>query len=163
MIATDVTEAVLRAAETAGEVAAISKSQAVIEFNPDGYILDANPNFLRTMGFELMEVKGRHHSMFCGEAVVGSREYRQFWDRLKTGEFIADEFERIGKNGRIVHIQASYNPIFDATGRVMKIVKFATDVTARVQNVETLASSLNDLAKGDLTTRLAEPFVPALE
>lgn len=163
MIATDVTDAVFRAADNAGKVAAISKSQAVIEFNPDGYILDANPNFLGAMGFELIEVQGRHHSMFCGDAVVGSREYRQFWERLKTGEFIADEFERIGKNGRIVHIQASYNPIFDTTGRVMKVVKFATDVTARVQNVEALASSLNDLANGDLTTTLAEPFVPALE
>lgn len=163
MIATDVTDAVIRAAETAGKVAAISKSQAVIEFNPDGYILDANPNFLQAMGLELTEVQGRHHSMFCGEAVVGSQEYGQFWERLKSGEFIADEFERIGKNGRIVHIQASYNPIFDTTGRVMKVVKFATDVTARVQNVEALASSLNDLANGDLTTKLAEPFVPALE
>lgn len=163
MIATDISEAVLRAAENAGKVTAISKSQAVIEFNPDGYILDANSNFLRAMGFELTEVRGQHHSMFCGGSVAQSQEYRQFWERLRRGEFIADEFERIGKNGRIVHIQASYNPIFDATGRVVKVVKFATDVTARVQNVETLAASLHDLAKGDLTKKLTEPFVPALE
>lgn len=163
MFATDITEALRCAAEDAGRVAAISRAQAVIEFTPAGVILNANQNFLHTMGYELKEIQGRHHAMFCDEGSVHSPEYDQFWRRLQAGEFIASEFERVGKSGRLVHIQASYNPILDATGRVLKVVKFATDVTARVQNVETLAAGLNDLAKGDLTKEIKQPFIPSLE
>lgn len=162
-VATDITGTVIRAAEDAGKVAALSRAQAIIEFTPDGQILGANQNFLQTMGYELEEILGRHHAIFCDEAIVQSVEYDQFWKRLKDGEFIASEFKRVAKDGHFVHIQASYNPIFDETGRVRKVLKFATDVTARVQNVETLAARLNDLAKGDLTKEIEQPFIPSLE
>jgi methyl-accepting chemotaxis protein len=108
---------------------AVSRSQAVIEFNPDGTIIDANPNFLSAMGYRLDEIKGRHHSMFVEAAYRDSAAYREFWDKLRRGEFQAAEFKRFGKDGREIWIQASYNPVLDDSGLVKKIVKFATDVT----------------------------------
>lgn len=122
-------------ADLAGQVAAIRKSQAVIEFNLDGTVISANENFLRTVGYSLDEIKGRHHSMFVESGYAASVEYRQFWARLNAGEFQAAEYKRIGKGGREVWIQASYNPILDSAGRPVKVVKFATDVTAaKLQN-----------------------------
>ena len=101
--------------------------------------------------------------MFCEQSYVNSDAYRQFWARLAAGEFVADEFLRIGKGGKRVHIQASYNPIFDMNGKVFKVVKLATDVTTRVGNVDQLAGALNALADGDLTQMLNVPFLPTLE
>ncbi|TCN29929.1 methyl-accepting chemotaxis protein [Sinorhizobium americanum] len=161
--ATDITEQKLKSAEDAGKLDALSRAQAVIEFTPDGVILAANTNFLSTLGYQLSEIEGRHHSMFCDSAYANSDDYRRFWQRLSTGEFVSDEFLRIGKGGRKVHIQASYNPIFDMNGKVFKVVKFATDVTARVNNVDQLADALNRLANGDLTQQLNTPFLPTLE
>ena len=129
-LATDVTAAKLQAADAAGQLAAIGKAQAVIEFGLDGIVRTANDNFLRVLGYTLDEIKGRHHRMFVDPAYAQSHAYARFWEDLAAGRFQADEFKRIGKGGKEVWIQASYNPITDASGRVCKVVKFATDVTA---------------------------------
>lgn len=115
--------------ENAALLAAISKSQAVIEFEMDGTIITANDNFLKTVGYSLEEIRGRHHSMFVEERERNSVEYREFWARLNRGENLPGEYVRVAKGGRSVVIQASYNPIADASGRLTKVVKFATDVT----------------------------------
>lgn len=161
--ATDITKQKLQIAEDAGKISALSRAQAIIEFTPKGDILTANENFLSALGYKLAEIQGRHHSMFCESAYVNSDDYRRFWARLSAGEFVADEFLRIGKGGKKVYIQASYNPIFDMNGQVFKVVKFATDVTARVSNVDQLAASLTALSGGDLTQDVATPFIPTLE
>ncbi len=108
---------------------AISKSQAVIEFSPDGKVLTANPQFLAVMGYDLAEIQDQHHRTFVEPVYAGSDEYRQFWAGLNRGEYQAGEFKRLGKNGREVWIQASYNPILDRTGKPVKIIQFATDAT----------------------------------
>jgi methyl-accepting chemotaxis protein len=161
--ATDITASKMKATEDAGKLEAISRAQAVIEFTPEGEVLNANENFLQTLGYQLSEIKGKSHSMFCDPGYVSSPEYRTFWARLADGEFFTDEFLRIGKGGREVYIQASYNPIFDMNGRVFKVVKFATDVTRRVENVNELANALTGLSEGDLTQDLTQPFLPSLE
>ena len=111
-------------------VAAVHLSQAVIEFDLDGVVLDANANFLAVLGYELSEIKGRHHRMFVDPAEAGSPAYAEFWKRLNAGEFVADKFVSYGKNGKRAVIEASYNPIFDVNGKPYKVVKFAIDVTA---------------------------------
>jgi len=162
-IATDITAAKLRAAEERGKLDAISRAQAVIEFTPEGEILAANQNFLSALGYEFTEISGRHHSMFCDPDYVRSEAYRQFWAALAAGQFQADEFMRIGKNGRKVWIQASYNPIFDMNGKVFKVVKFATDVSARVDAVATLANGLTELSHGNLDQSINNSFPANLE
>ena len=161
--ATDITAQRLQRAENEGKLAALSRSQAVIEFTPTGEILTANENFLNTLGYSAAEVANKHHRMFCETSYANSPAYAEFWENLRKGEFASDEFMRIGKNGRQVHIQASYNPIFDMNGKVFKVVKFATDITARVNNVNSLASALQALANGDLAQTIPEAFSPALE
>jgi len=131
-VASDITAQKLQAAEFAGQIAAIGRSHAVIHFGVDGTVLSANDNFLRTMGYTAAEIVGRHHEMFVDPAERGSAAYRAFWDDLRRGVFQTAEFKRIGKGGREVWIQASYTPIVDAAGRVVKVVKFATDITAHV-------------------------------
>lgn len=131
--ATDITAEKLHNAEFEAKVAAIDKSQAVIEFDLEGRVLSANRNFLKAMGYTLREVQGQHHSQFCTAEYVQRPEYRDFWLRLNEGEFIAGRFQRVGKFNREVWIQATYNPVLDLNGRVTKIVKFAFDVTAEVQ------------------------------
>lgn len=131
--ATDVTAQKLKNADYAGQIAAIGKSQAVIEFNMDGSILHANENFLKVMGYSLEEVRGKHHGMFVEEAYRQSPEYRDFWAKLNRGEYQAAEYKRIGKGGKEVWIQASYNPILDLNAKPFKVVKYATDVTQRVK------------------------------
>ena len=160
--ATDITASKLKSVEDAGKLDALSRAQAIIEFTPEGEILTANANFLSTTGYDLSEIVGRHHSMFCEPDYAANRDYKEFWDRLGRGEFVTSEFKRIGKGGRVVYIQASYNPIFDPNGRVFKVVKFATDVTERVVNVQELADALQQLSSGNLTCRLPNPFLPAL-
>ncbi|WP_186647261.1 methyl-accepting chemotaxis protein [Fluviispira vulneris] len=118
-----------RVIELEGQVAAINKSQGVIEFSLDGTILNANNNFLNLLGYSLADVKGRHHRIFCDPIYANSQEYRDFWAKLNRGEYDAGEYKRIGKDGKEVWIQASYNPIFDNSGKVLKVVKYATDVT----------------------------------
>jgi methyl-accepting chemotaxis protein len=121
----------LEEAEREGQVDAIGRSQAVIHFALDGTILWANNNFLSAMGYALEEIQGRHHRMFLEPRYAASTEYRDFWAKLGRGEYQAAEFKRLGKDGREVWIQASYNPILDLSGKPFKIVKYATDVTAQ--------------------------------
>lgn len=130
--ATDITAQKQQAAESAGQLAAIDKSQAVIEFSMDGRILAANANFLAATGYALEEVRGQHHSLFVEPDYRASDEYRRFWEKLGSGEYDAGQYRRLGKGGREVWIQASYNPILDASGRPFKVVKYATDITAQV-------------------------------
>lgn len=124
-----------------GQLAALSRVQAVIEFSLDGTILTANNNFLSVVGYSLDEIKGRHHSMFVDADYRVSNEYRSFWERLGGGNFEAGQFRRIGKGGKEVWIQASYNPILDANGKAIKVVKYATDITLDVQ--KKIATQLN--------------------
>jgi len=130
--ATDVTEQKMRMADDAGQITAIGKSQAVIEFNMDGTVRTANDNFLRALGFSLAEIQGKHHSMFVDPDERDSADYRAFWAGLNRGEYQAGEYKRLGKNGREVWIQASYNPILDLNGKPFKVVKYASDTTAQV-------------------------------
>lgn len=116
-----------------GQIAAISKAQAVIEFELDGTIITANDNFLKTLGYRLEEIQGQHHSLFVEPSYRASAEYKQFWRDLADGKFQAAEYKRIGKGGKEVWIQASYNPIFDSHGNPFKVVKFANDITESVQ------------------------------
>jgi methyl-accepting chemotaxis protein len=129
--ATDVTAQKMKAADNDGQLAAIQKSQAVIEFNMDGTIRTANENFLKAMGYSLAEIKGQHHSMFIEPNEKNSAAYRQFWETLNRGEYQAAEYKRIAKGGREIWIQASYNPILDLNGKPYKVVKYATDITAQ--------------------------------
>jgi len=119
--------------ETEGLIKAIHRSLAVVEFDPNGNILEANSNFLSAMGYTLDEVKGRHHRIFVDSVYAQSREYEEFWAKLRRGEYDAAAYKRIGKGGREVWIQASYNPIFDENGRVVRVVKFATDITQQTR------------------------------
>jgi len=162
-VATDITAAKNLASENAGKLDAISRSQAIIEFALDGTILTANENFCNAMGYTLDEIKGRKHAMFVETAYGQSAEYRELWARLGRGEFVSDEFKRIAKGGREIFIQASYNPIFDADGRVTKVVKFASDVTGRVNAVQTIADGLGRLAEGDVRQEIKDPFIPSLD
>ncbi len=125
----DITEQKLSNANFEGQIAAINRAQAVIEFGLDGRVLTANENFLKTVGYALEEIRGQHHSMFIDAAYQQSPDYRMFWDRLGRGEYDAGQYKRIGKGGREVWIQASYNPILDLNGKPAKVVKYATDIT----------------------------------
>jgi methyl-accepting chemotaxis protein len=145
--AVDVSADKLKAADAAGQLAAISKAQAVIEFELDGTIRTANGNFLSTLGYSLDEIKGRHHSMFIDEQLRGSADYREFWDKLARGEYVAGEFRRLGKDRKEVFIQASYNPIFDLAGKPFKVVKYASDVTAQVRLRKQLETVLNGVSR----------------
>jgi methyl-accepting chemotaxis protein len=159
--ATDMTEQKLRNADYRGQLDAIDKSQAVISFNMDGTIIEANRNFLSALGYTADEVRGRHHSMFVDPQYRSSAEYAEFWAKLNRGEYVAAEFRRIGKGGREVWIQASYNPILDLNGKPCKVVKYATDVSDMVRNrmenergIAECVAVLTALADGDLTKRM---------
>ena len=157
-IATDVTESQNSSLEFKAKMEAVSKAQAVIEFNLDGTILNANDNFLATLGYDMTEIKGKHHRMFCEEGYTSSTAYRNFWDKLKRGELDSGEYKRIGKGGKVVWINASYNPIFDANGRPYKVVKFATDVTMvknMITSIEETAGALSG-ASTELTATASE-------
>ncbi|QND73815.1 methyl-accepting chemotaxis protein [Tardiphaga robiniae] len=130
--ASDVTEQKLRTANFSGQIEAIGKSQAVIEFSMDGIVLSANENFLGVLGYALSEIQGKHHSMFVVPSERDGADYREFWAALKRGNYQAAEYQRIGKGGKQVWIQASYNPILDLNGKPYKVVKYATDTTAQV-------------------------------
>ena len=159
--ATDITAQKLQSADFEGQIAAISKAQAVIEFDMTGKILNANENFARTMGYTQDELKGKHHSMFAEADYRASSDYRSFWERLGRGEYDAGQYKRIGREGRVVWLQASYNPILDMNGKPFKVVKYATDITEQVTNAQALADAVNqsktaiDAAKAnDLTSRV---------
>ena len=129
IIATDVTRVKQAGFDDKGKLDALARGQAMVEFTPEGRVVDANESFLSVMGYRLDEIRGREHRIFVEPSVAGSSYYQEFWARLRAGEFVAAQFRRIGKGGRVVWIEASYNPIMDADGRLVKVVKFATDVT----------------------------------
>lgn len=160
--ATDITAQKFQAADFAGQLAAINKSQAVIEFDLEGRILAANENFLAAMGYALEEVRGQHHSMFAEPEHRQSAEYQAFWAKLGRGEYDAGQYRRLGKGGREVWIQASYNPIYDMNGRPFKVVKYATDITAQVRDTLALQQAVAQTREvvaaaqaGDLTGHIA--------
>ncbi|WP_255606801.1 PAS domain-containing methyl-accepting chemotaxis protein [Asticcacaulis sp. AND118] len=132
-LASDITKEKAKSIDHEGKVNAISRAQAVIEFTPQGEIITSNENFLGVFGYDLKEIVGQHHRIFCESQYARSAEYREFWDRLGRGEFQAGEFKRLGKGGKEVFIQADYNPILDNTGTIVKVVKFATDTTEAVR------------------------------
>jgi methyl-accepting chemotaxis protein len=149
--ATDVTAQKLKAADSDGQIAAIGKSQAVIEFNMDGTIVTANENFLGAMGYSLAEVQGKHHGMFVEPGERNAQAYREFWSDLNRGQYQAAEYKRIAKGGREIWIQASYNPILDLNGRPFKVVKYATDVTVQAvmrRKAENAKSLIATVAEG---------------
>src|SRR3989338_1015903 len=143
-LATDITALVAREQEQNSMVEAISRSMAVIAFNPKGEVLEANENFEQTMGYRLNEIRGKHHRMFCTREEADSAEYRRFWERLNKGEFFSGRFQRINRHGDTIWLSATYNPVFDARGRLYKVVKFARDVTGlvRQQQAESEADKL---------------------
>ncbi len=161
--ATDITGEKLRSAEVDAKLEAISRVQAIIEFNVKGEVITANENFLKTLGYRLDEIRGQHHRMFVEPSYAQSAEYREFWSKLNGGDCVAGEFKRVGKGGREVWIQASYNPVFDMNRRVTKVVKFATDVTGRVQAVAEIGAAVGRLASGDLTHRIEAALPEAYE
>lgn len=146
--ATDITAQKLEAADFAGQLEAISKSQAVISFDLKGIIQDANANFLGALGYQLSEIKGNHHRMFVDPTEAASPEYARFWDALARGEYQSAEYKRIGKGGKEIWIQASYNPIFDMSGKPFKIVKYATDITDQVNERLQRAEGQKEIAVG---------------
>jgi methyl-accepting chemotaxis protein len=159
--ATDITQQKLKNADLDGQITAIGKSQAVIEFNMDGTIVHANGNFLKTLGYELAEVQGRHHRMFVEAAERDSAGYAQFWAALNRGEYQAGEFKRIGNGGKDVWIQASYNPILDLNGKPYKVVKYASDITQQAlirMRAERARSLIESVAAGseEMTASIQE-------
>ena len=150
--ATDVSSQKAEYADLIGKINAVGKSQALIEFTMDGTIIMANENFLNAMGYALDEVKGKHHSIFVEAAYKNSPEYREFWAALNRDEFQAAQFKRIGKGGKVVWIEASYNPILDLNGRPCKVVKFATDITSRKRASADLALRVNELVGSMLSS-----------
>jgi len=169
--ATDVTEVRQVSAESASKLSAIARSQAVIEFDLQGNVLSANDHFLRTVGYTAAEVNGKHHAMFCDEALVQSAEYRHFWADLSQGQYKTGRFERVAKHGARVWLQASYNAILDVDGRPFKVVKFAMDITDQVHReqlvkdkvkaitevLEELSTAIGSISQGsEKSTQLAQ-------
>ncbi|WP_373986837.1 methyl-accepting chemotaxis protein [Duganella sp. BuS-21] len=166
--ATDITDNRLRSAEYEGKVSAIDKAQAVIEFDMQGHVLNANDNFLNVMGYYLDDIKGEHHRMFVDPDFAASAEYKRFWQKLNRGEFDSGRYKRLGNNKKSIWIQATYNPILDLNGKPYKIVKYASDITSQVELEESVAAksksdgekisrlldSVARAANGDLTSKI---------
>lgn len=138
--ATDITAAELDSADKAGQLNAISKSQAVIEFDLEGNILTANENFYNTLGYRLDEIVEKHHRIFVEPDYASSSEYKRFWENLRSGQFDAGQYKRLGKQGDEIWIQATYNPIYDMNGQPFKVVKYATDITEKIRTQEAVAN-----------------------
>ncbi|WP_229489570.1 methyl-accepting chemotaxis protein [Pseudoduganella namucuonensis] len=166
--ATDITASKMRNTEFEGKVSAIDKAQAVIEFDMQGHVLNANDNFLAVMGYALEDIRGEHHRLFCDPVYANTIEYKKFWQKLNRGEFDCGRYKRVGNNGKVIWIQATYNPIFDLNGKPYKIVKFAIDITEQVlleesiharaesdgNKVTQLLQAVARAAKGDLTSEV---------
>ena len=151
--AMDVTQRLQAESETNAKLQAIGRAMAVIEFNLDGTIITANANFLQRMGYSLAQIQGQHHRMFCTPELANSAAYSDFWRRLNQGELFSGQFERVDRNGHPVWLEANYNPVYDASGRLCKVVKFASDVTATVQQHASDAQSANQAYHISLSTR----------
>ena len=164
--ATDVTASKLENADYLGQIEAIDRSQAVVQFNMDGTLISANDLFLKTMGYTLDEIQGKPHRLFVEPDEAESAEYRQFWQNLNQGQFDSGEYKRIGKGGKTVWLQASYNPILDLNGNPFKVVKYAADITAeKNQATQTLAqifsevsNVMNQMSSGDLTHKITGQY-----
>src|SRR2546423_1515605 len=148
-------------ADLRGQLAAIDKAQAVIQFDLRGTILAANANFLRLVGYRLEEIQGQNHSMFVTPEYRGSDEYRQFWDSLRRGEGQVGQYKRVAKGGREAWLHGSYNPVFEAAGKLCKVLKVVTDVTAQVhltQQMHAVVAQtedvINSAIRGDLSRRV---------
>jgi methyl-accepting chemotaxis protein len=167
--ATVITDSKLKNAEYESKVAAISKAQAVVEFDMGGHVLSANENFLEVMGYSVLEdIKGEHHRMFCETEYATSSEYKRFWQKLNRGEFDSGRYKRVGNNGKTIWIQATYNPVLDLNGKPYKVVKFATDITEQVNlensvaakaesdsiKIKRLLDAVEHAAHGDLTSSI---------
>ena len=167
--ATVITDTKLKNAEYESKVAAMSKAQAVIEFDMTGHVLCANDNFLDVMGYTIDDIRGEHHRMFCEPEYATGSDYKRFWQKLNRGEFDSGRYKRIGNNGKTIWIQATYNPILDLNGKPYKVVKFASDITAQVNleasvaakaasdgaKIKRLLDSVERAASGDLTSTVA--------
>lgn len=140
-VAADITARINKEHENQNIVNALSRSMAVVEFSPDGRVVHANQNFLDTLHYTLAEIVGQHHSVFCRTRERESSEYKAFWASLNRGEFQSKRFERVDKYGNTVFLEASYNPIFDAKGRLYKVVKFASNITSQVTHLQMAAES----------------------
>ncbi|MCA9609682.1 MAG: PAS domain S-box protein, partial [Myxococcales bacterium] len=155
--ATDITAAKVASANASGQLTAIHRAQAVIEFDLHGNVLDANENFLATVGYTKEEVVGSHHRMFVRPDYARSPEYGAFWSELRAGKLQAGVFQRVDRNGGDIWLQASYNPIYDASGRLSKVVKFATDITAstrsRIAFQRGMQSLIERCSDGELDAR----------
>jgi methyl-accepting chemotaxis protein len=151
--AMDVTAKVQQESEANAKLQAIDRAMAVIEFDLEGNVLTANQNFLTRMGYTLAELKGKHHRLFCTAELVNSGAYQDFWRRLNQGELFHGLFERVDKRGQTVWLEANYNPVYDAAGRLCKVVKFASDVTARVVQHEQDARSASAAYHISVATR----------
>lgn len=163
--ATDITAQKLVTADYQGQMKAIGRTHAVIEFDLNGRVLRANDNFLAATGYRLDEIQGKPHSMFMPEAEAKTEAYREFWQKLRAGDFVTGIHKRLGKGGQIVWLRATYNPIFDASGRVCKVVKYATDITrlmtshlAAVSSAEVTLANVEAVAAAseELTASVAE-------
>ncbi|RMQ49137.1 Sensory box protein/methyl-accepting chemotaxis protein [Pseudomonas cichorii] len=137
----DITQTIETAAENSAFIQALLRSTAVIEFDLGGHVLIANDQFMRGMGYNLSQIKGKHHSMFCEPQESSSSQYKEFWTTLNRGEFVAGRFKRIDSNGRVVWLEATYNPVHDAQGKLYKVVKFATVVTDQVLREEEVSKA----------------------
>ena len=156
--ATDITDEKLQYANFSGQIAAISKVMGVIEFDLKGNILAVNDNFAAVTGYSAKEIIGNHHSMFVGAAYKSTQEYKQFWESLGRGQPDSGQYHRIGKGGREIWLQATYNPIFDMDGKPFKVVKYATDISAKVKETHAMKQAVDDVVRytqtGDLTHRI---------
>ncbi len=140
-VATDITAQLDAEHQHESLLNAINRSMAVVEFNLKGEVIEANENFLHTMGYRLDEIRGKHHSLFCERETAGGDAYKRFWQRLNQGEFIADRFKRITKSGQIAWLRATYNPLYNSSGKLYGVVKFATDITTQVEHREAEAAA----------------------
>ncbi|TWD55376.1 methyl-accepting chemotaxis sensory transducer with Pas/Pac sensor [Agrobacterium vitis] len=162
-IAADITTTKIASLHNENILRALERSVAVIEFDPEGVALEVNSAFCKTMGYERNEILGQKHRMFCDADYVRSQDYEDFWKRLRAGEFFADTYKRVGKGGKEVWIQATYNPVFSSRGVVYRIVKFATDVTERMKAVGMLSGAIGQLADGNLTSQLVVELDHSME
>lgn len=134
--ATDITPRILETQDNQARLAAIDRSMAVIEFDLSGIILAANNNFLKAMGYRLSDIKGKHHRIFCDEALVQSNEYHSFWQGLGRGQVMSGRYKRVRADNSVAWLEASYNPVLDTDGKPNKIIKFATDISSQVERME---------------------------
>ena len=156
--ATDITAQKRQSAYYEGQIAAINKSQAAIEYDTDGTVLNANDNFLQSMGYTLDEIKGKHHSMFVPQEERNGQDYRSFWEQLGHGVHASGEYKRVTKAGNTVWLQSTFNPILDQNDKPFRVVEFANDVTARTTAINDIKKVMTQLAQGDLTCRIENEF-----